>query len=217
MTKTFFTADQHFFHSGIMKYCRRFDFMSPQEIEATKACQAEQLLAEDPEPSRERLRRIIVSTESVEKMNRCLIERWNERVGKKDDCYVLGDIVVGRHIDNLTARTLIKSLNGRIHLILGNHDQWAEKNQDLFSSVQQVKELKINGTRIWLSHYSHRVWPGSSRGALHLYGHSHGGLPEEGLSCDVGVDCHEYYPVPFEQISEVLAARQHNERATEEF
>lgn len=44
--------------------------------------------------------------------------------------------------------------------------------------------------RIWLSHYAHRVWPQSHYGSFHLYGHSHGNLPddERSLSFDVGID-----------------------------
>jgi hypothetical protein len=49
-------------------------------------------------------------------------------------------------------------------------------------------EVKDNGKRVWLSHYSHRTWPGAGKGAFHFYGHSHGSLEGIGLSRDVGVD-----------------------------
>jgi calcineurin-like phosphoesterase family protein len=41
---------------------------------------------------------------------------------------------------------------------------------------------------IVLCHYALRVWDRSHYGAWHLYGHSHGDLPPLGRSLDVGVD-----------------------------
>ncbi|KRP89238.1 hypothetical protein AOQ73_26835 [Bradyrhizobium pachyrhizi] len=35
------------------------------------------------------------------------------------------------------------------------------------------------------------------RGAIHVYGHSHGKLPGNGASCDVGVDRWDFRPVAF--------------------
>ena len=39
-----------------------------------------------------------------------------------------------------------------------------------------------------LSHYGHRVWHGSHKGWIHLYGHSHDTLPSYGKSMDCGID-----------------------------
>lgn len=60
--------------------------------------------------------------------------------------------------------------------------------RDLFSSVNFYKEVTIEGKVYCLSHYGHRVWHGSHKGWIHLYGHSHGSLPPYGKSMDVGVD-----------------------------
>jgi calcineurin-like phosphoesterase family protein len=47
-----------------------------------------------------------------------------------------------------------------------------------------------------------KVWNGSHKGDWQLYGHSHGTLPDDpnALSCDVGVDCWNYFPVSMEQL-----------------
>jgi calcineurin-like phosphoesterase family protein len=45
-----------------------------------------------------------------------------------------------------------------------------------------------------------RVWPEQRRGAIQLYGHSHGRLPGTSLSIDVGVDCWNFMPVNLKQI-----------------
>ncbi|MGN7127393.1 hypothetical protein [Methylorubrum thiocyanatum] len=58
------------------------------------------------------------------------------------------------------------------------------------------------GATIWLSHYAHRIWYRIHRGDLHLYGHSHGTIPDapEGMSTDVGVGRWNWRPVTLEKI-----------------
>jgi calcineurin-like phosphoesterase family protein len=62
---------------------------------------------------------------------------------------------------------------------------------------------------IALCHYAMRVWKNSFHGSWHLYGHSHGMLPEipESLSFDVGVDCWDFYPVSIEEIKAKMATK----------
>lgn len=55
--------------------------------------------------------------DTIEAMNEHLISNWNKVVGPKDKVFHLGDAVFGKR--NLH---LLGELNGRIHLILGNHD-----------------------------------------------------------------------------------------------
>jgi len=54
-----------------------------------------------------------------------------------------------------------------------------------------------------------RVWNQSNRGSWHLYGHSHGRLPEvpNSLSMDVGVDTHDFRPWHFDEIKAVMNER----------
>jgi calcineurin-like phosphoesterase family protein len=54
-----------------------------------------------------------------------------------------------------------------------------------------------------------RVWNKSHHGAWHLYGHSHGTLPDDpnALSFDCGVDCHNYTPISFEQVEAIMAKK----------
>jgi len=55
-----------------------------------------------------------------------------------------------------------------------------------------------------LCHYSLRVWDRSHYGSWHLYGHSHGNLPPLENSLDVGVDCWNYRPVSLDTIASKL-------------
>jgi calcineurin-like phosphoesterase family protein len=60
--------------------------------------------------------------------------------------------------------------------------------------------VKINHQKLILDHYAMRVWDQSHHGSWHLYGHSHGKLPDLGLSTDVGVDGHNFQPWSFEEV-----------------
>lgn len=139
---------------------------------------------------------------SVEEMDEALIANWNALVKPGDDVWHLGDF-------NFRGPTLtpdyVKRLNGRIHLIRGNHDDgYAAKHRECFASFQDVKYLRLYGEKLYLSHYAHRVWRNSHHGAWHLYGHSHGCLPNYYRSMDVGVDACGYHPISFEAIGRYM-------------
>ncbi len=55
-----------------------------------------------------------------------------------------------------------------------------------------------------LCHYAMRVWDRSHYGSWHLYGHSHGNLPPLQNSLDVGVDCWDYYPLSLMRVAEEI-------------
>ena len=81
---------------------------------------------------------------------------------------------------------------------------------NLFSSVQHVKTITIEGHTLFLSHYAHRVWNKSHKGRIHLYGHSHDTLPEYGMSMDVGFDAAyhllgEWRPFSFQEIQKIMS------------
>jgi calcineurin-like phosphoesterase family protein len=59
---------------------------------------------------------------------------------------------------------------------------------------------------IVLFHYALREWNASHWGSYHLYGHSHGTLPDidTSLSFDIGVDCHNFYPLSYEEVKAIM-------------
>ena len=134
-------------------------------------------------------------------MNEELIARWNTRVGGGDTVYHLGDFGFGPSV-----RLVRPRLNGSIRLIIGNHDKIRLEDACMFKSIDHLKLISVEGQRIVLCHYAMRVWQFSSHQAWHLYGHSHGNLPDDpsALSCDVGVDCWDYAPVSMEQLKSVM-------------
>ena len=167
MQNVFLTADTHFDHRNIIKYCNR-DF------------------------------------NSVEEMNQTIIDNWNNVVKKNDIIYHLGDFAFNNHLK------FIKQLNGKKHLILGNHDEMSKFLHQYFTSVQQYKVLKFVEPNITLFHYALRVWHKSHFGAYHAYGHSHGTLPSIGKSHDVGVDTNNFKPYALEDLNEIFRNKQIN-------
>ncbi|MFT8242418.1 metallophosphoesterase family protein [Roseomonas sp. BN140053] len=135
-------------------------------------------------------------------MDEALIVNWNAVVRPADDVWHLGDFGPrGR----TAVEALLACLHGRKHLIHGNHDSAQARAASGWASSQPFAEVTVEGERIVLLHYAMRVWPRSHHGSLHLYGHSHGQLPGDRQSCDVGVDPWDYRPVSMAEIRERLA------------
>lgn len=153
--------------------------------------------------------------EEVGKMDEALVRAWNDRVGPGDTVFLLGDVSFagpGR------TRELLDRLNGRIQLILGNHDKVVQRGdvRDRFDEMVRYKEIRVatgmtHHDRQWvvLMHFALRVWNEHHHGAWHLYGHSHGHLEPVGRSMDVGVDAVDppLAPVSFDEVRSVLADR----------
>ncbi|MEM4260929.1 MAG: metallophosphoesterase family protein [Candidatus Woesearchaeota archaeon] len=174
--KTFFTADTHFSHRNIIRYCNR-PFKDEKEMDET------------------------------------LITNWNSVVRSEDVVYHLGDVGFTNE-DKLYQ--ILKRLNGKIHLIYGNHDKIIRKSnllQSRFESTNELKKVYIQDMNhpkgrheITLCHYAMRVWDKSHHGSFHLFGHSHGSLSDDpnSLSLDVGVDNWNFKPVSFNEIIEKM-------------
>ncbi len=126
---------------------------------------------------------------SIEEMDEEIIRRWNERVEPGDRVYHLGDFAFGDHDPYLSR------LNGMKKLVIGNHDGGRWRKATLWHSCERLAEVETNGVRFVLCHYAMRVWRNSHRGALHLYGHSHGSIQPDSSSLDVGVDCWDFRPI----------------------
>ena len=62
--------------------------------------------------------------ENTDEMDRALIKNWNETVSNNDTVLVLGDVGFG---SKEYIGSLIKQLNGKKILIMGNHDNWSEQ------------------------------------------------------------------------------------------
>ena len=81
--------------------------------------------------------------QDIEEMHEGIRKRWNQEVAPKDDVYVLGDLIWNlRNGNREAAKELLDSLNGKLHLILGNHDRTADPLFDeCFEEVTPYKRL----------------------------------------------------------------------------
>jgi calcineurin-like phosphoesterase family protein len=180
LEKTFVTADHHFGHENIIKFCDR-------------------------------------PFETVEEMDRILIDNWNKIVGKDDVIYHLGDFTLGNFE---IARNYFNQLNGKIQ-VLGNHwhhdKRWLPRNYfgpltleypDATKDIGHVDiippmivlELEGMGAQgrslgVTLCHYPLEVWDRKHYDAWHLYGHTHKHGPIGPFKLNVGVDCQNFYPI----------------------
>jgi calcineurin-like phosphoesterase family protein len=134
---------------------------------------------------------------TVEEMDASLIATWNAVVRKDDDIWHLGDFA---YRAAKAPADYLRRLNGRKHFVWGNHDTEQSKAAPGWASSQAYAEITVEGTRMVLFHYGMRTWRGVGRGAVHLYGHSHGRLPGDSRSCDAGVDAWDYRPVTLSEI-----------------
>lgn len=127
---------------------------------------------------------------SIEEHDTKIITNWNELVTNKDEVYHLGDFCFESHE---IVKSIRHRLKGKIHLILGNHDYSNRiKNiEGLFTSISDIKEIKISGIPTILCHYPMRVWPKQQYNAYHLYGHVHDEIYFGLNSLNVVLDKHE--------------------------
>jgi len=164
----FFTADTHFGHQNIIKYCLR-------------------------------------PFETADEMDEEMTQRWNSVVKPQDTVYHLGDFAWW-HWSASHVTMQVERLNGHKHLIYGNHDRKTTRQSQGWASMSHYKKIRVIDQKIILFHYACRVWDCKHHGSWQLFGHSHGGLTDfpQDLSIDVGVDCHEFTPVLFEQLEEIM-------------
>lgn len=108
--------------------------------------------------------------EEPQLMDEVLIKNWNERVTDEDDVYILGDAFWKNEENSVN---IIQRLNGRKHLIQGNHDRVKGKLRDYYDSIDHYAEINDNDRRVVMSHYPIMFYNGQHRGSIMLYGHVH--------------------------------------------
>ncbi|WP_417584359.1 metallophosphoesterase family protein [Pelagibacterium sp.] len=140
---------------------------------------------------------------NIDDHDRVMIENWNAVVRPGDTIYHLGDFAY--RCGPQQTRTVFDQLNGEKHLVVGNHDFRNETQHLPWASINELIEVEVEGTTFVLCHYGLRSWRNMRRGAVNLFGHSHGRLPGTNQCIDVGVDNVGYVPVDAQTIRARLA------------
>lgn len=136
-------------------------------------------------------------------MNETIIENHNSLVKPDDIVYNLGDVIMGNnplsHLPKIMSR-----LNGKIHLIYGNHDRVIRKNVELkrlFESTGSDFIGNIGGHQFHLYHFPCGSWDSIGRGCINLFGHCHGTYTRVlGRQMDVGIDTNNFYPYNLDEV-----------------
>ena len=150
----------------------------------------------------------------IQEMNQSLIENWNRVVGKDDLVFHLGDFAFG----NAAAwNQILDQLNGKIILIVGNHDMKNMRQAvvERFEEVALEMYIEIDKQPIILNHHPFLCYGGSYDNIWQLFGHVHTrqnyfGRDKERMSVlfptqyDVGIDNNNYAPISFEQVKQII-------------
>ena len=166
----YFTADSHFGHANIIKYCNR-------------------------------------PFESVQQMDETMLENWNDRIKANDEVYIVGDLMFFCK----DPQYYLNRLNGRKHLIIGNHDTYWFKKIDptpYFQSISPLMRISDGSHRIILCHYPLMSWEGIHDHTYLIYGHIHNStngiywplLKTYEHALNAGVDINAYQPVTFKEL-----------------
>lgn len=140
-------------------------------------------------------------------MNSQLIVNWNNVVKPNDVIYHLGDFGFA-HTEKL--EQVLRQLNGKKHLILGNHDKQMTKGNipSYFEEITRYKEIYVrNKVCVVLCHYPFGSWNKAHYGSFCLHGHSHGRYKAIGKIHDVGVDVNNYTPVSYDEIERIMSKK----------
>jgi calcineurin-like phosphoesterase family protein len=152
-------------------------------------------------------------------MHKVLETNWNEVVGPDDIVIYLGDLSFARKDDTDFVEGMLWGLNGTIHFVMGNHDDYRviPKNTR-FESVQDYLEVRIahmlDGKRVetlfCCMHYPIYSWNKAHHGSYTIHGHCHMNLFEEDKKWCLNMESFAKY-IPTENLEEYnsLIKQQH--------
>jgi calcineurin-like phosphoesterase family protein len=156
----------------------------------------------------------------VDEMNEKLILNWNSVVGEKDVVFYLGDLSFDRNGGH--TERIVNELNGKIHYILGNHDDERDiRKLNRFETISDYINLSINDLDnprkkqgIMMMHYPILSWDKAHHGDWHLHGHCHQSLVTQNPEyykrkvLDMGCNGWDYRPVSYNEIKEIMIAKE---------
>ena len=135
-------------------------------------------------------------------MNEAMFDNWNEVIKPNDTVYHLGDVLFGEEKGKWLSENFEK-LNGKKHLILGNHDN-PKFLAPYFKSIALWKDMSDMG--LLLSHTpqhastlaeTHRF---GQDPILNVHGHIHSNPSPEGPYKCVCVEQTDFKPVHIEEL-----------------
>lgn len=145
---------------------------------------------------------------TIQEMNRTLVKNWNETVGDDDDIYVLGDFFLGTDFNYI--QEVLNKLNGRIHLVTGNHDTPSKiieyTSWNNIVEIADALRIRYKKREFFLCHYpvlTASLEQDPDKAVINLFGHTHSKdkfYEDRPYMYNVAVDANDNKPVEIEEI-----------------
>ena len=154
---------------------------------------------------------------TTQEMDEYIVSKWNDKVSPSDIVWILGDSVSLEHFN----KDILNRLNGKINLLVGNHDISAHGQimdntkvnvfveSFLYFDNTIFPHMKISGHNVVMCHYPIMEWNGIEQGWIHLYGHIHNkNLPlvkeyyKDKLAFNVCMDVNDFEPKTLDELIE---------------
>ena len=172
----FFTSDTHFNHKNIIRYCNR-PWNSGKDVNG----------------------QLIVSDDNVNEMNEAIISSWNKVVPPNALVWHLGDFALG---DRSKIPEIVARLNGRINLVLGNHDH-KDVKRFLNAGFNRVYDHPVLINKFVILTHEPLEFLNVNCPFFQIFGHVHDSEHYKTWSktgACVCVERHDYAPVPWTKI-----------------
>ena len=147
---------------------------------------------------------LIRNFSDVYDMNETMIERWNSVIKPGDKVYHLGDVYFGS--DDEYIHSILKRLNGKKKLIVGNHDSWHKIDKVLryhFYKIEMWKKWTEKG--FLFTHVP--VHPSvltesrfTGKKIRNIHGHIHQNNSPDFQYRNVCVEKTDYFPLSIEEL-----------------
>ena len=145
---------------------------------------------------------------TIQEMNGTLVKNWNETVGDDDDIYVLGDFFLGTDFNYI--QEVLNKLNGRIHLVTGNHDTPSKiieyTSWNNIVEIADALRIRYKKREFFLCHYpvlTASLEQDPDKAVINLFGHTHSKdkfYEDRPYMYNVAVDANDNKPVEIEEI-----------------
>lgn len=184
--KVFFISDTHIGHKNILRF-------SPERIKAFN----------------------LRNDDDIQKHDDYIINMFNTMTKRGDHVYIIGDFIMTPQDQAIKILHRIKSNGVILHLIVGNHDKSTKNMNNMFESIDLIKNVTFKQStfpflgmdlQVVMCHYPFKSWSNKCRGSLNLYGHVHNNSPwlddSDDLALNVGLDASfsNYELIPLEKV-----------------
>lgn len=149
---------------------------------------------------------------TVEDHDITICENWNNIIQPEDEVYILGDLMLN---NNIAGINMLKCLNGRKHIILGNHDTPTREKLYVEEGICEeppkwADMIHYKGYHFFLSHFpsmtANLEKESLKQVTINLFGHTHqrekfyNDIP---FMFHVGMDSNNNTPVLLDDIIEM--------------